>query len=410
MVLVNNGFLSLPGNYLFSEIARKVESYKNLHPDADLIRMGIGDVTRPLAKAVTDAMHEAVSDMSVAETFKGYGPEQGYGFLIEKIIENDFVQRGIEIAPDEVFISDGCKSDMGNIGDLFARENTVAVTDPVYPVYVDSNVMGGRAGSLLKSGKWNNIIYLPCTAENGFIPDLPESPVDIIYLCFPNNPTGTTLKKNELKKWVDYALEAGSLILFDAAYEAFISEEDVPHSIYEIEGAKNCAIEFRSFSKSAGFTGIRCGYTVVPKNITAGSASHGKGNLNSLWRRRQATKFNGVSYVTQKAAEAVYSDEGRKQCKDNIDYYMENAAIIRDCLKSVGLEVFGGINAPYIWFRTPGKRDSWGFFERMLSEIQVIGTPGVGFGPSGEGYMRLTAFGSKEDTVVAMSRFKSWNI
>ena len=298
---------------------------------------------------------------------------------------------------------------MGNIGGLFSRDNVIAVTDPVYPVYVDTNVMEGRAGNLLESGQWSNIVYLPCTADNGFVPSLPEKPVDIIYLCFPNNPTGTTLTRTQLKKWVDFALNTGALILFDAAYEAFISEEDVPHSIYEIEGATQCAIEFRSFSKTAGFTGVRCGYTVVPKTVTAFSKTTGKAVLNGMWNRRQTTKFNGVSYITQRAAEAVYSPEGRKQCMENIAYYMENASIIREALKGIGFEVFGGINAPYIWFRTPSKEDSWHFFNRMLTEINVIGTPGVGFGPSGEGYIRLTAFGSKEDTQTAMKRFQSWN-
>ncbi|MDP4277547.1 MAG: LL-diaminopimelate aminotransferase [Bacteroidota bacterium] len=409
MALVNEQFLSLPGSYLFSEINRKVVEYKSLHTEASLIRMGIGDVTKPLVKAVTDAMHQAVNEMAAAETFRGYGPEQGYRFLTEKIIEHEFASKGINLSPDEVFVSDGCKSDMGNIGGLFSRDNVIAVTDPVYPVYVDTNVMEGRAGNLLESGQWSNIVYLPCTADNGFVPSLPEKPVDIIYLCFPNNPTGTTLTRTQLKKWVDFALNTGALILFDAAYEAFISEEDVPHSIYEIEGATQCAIEFRSFSKTAGFTGVRCGYTVVPKTVTAFSKTTGNAVLNGMWNRRQTTKFNGVSYITQRAAEAVYSSEGRKQCMENIAYYMENASIIREALKGIGFEVFGGINAPYIWFRTPGKEDSWHFFNRMLTEINVIGTPGVGFGPSGEGYIRLTAFGSKEDTQTAMKRFQSWN-
>ena len=410
MALVNECFLSLPGNYLFSEINKKVNTFSLQHPDAKLIRMGIGDVTKPLAKAVIDAMHQAVVEMSDAKTFRGYGPEQGYRFLIEKIIEIDFRSRGVTVQPEEVFISDGCKSDMGNIGGLFAKENVVAVTDPVYPVYVDSNVMDGRGGGISTSGMWKNIVYLPCTKENGFIPALPEKPVDIIYLCFPNNPTGTTLTRPELKKWVDYALETGALILFDAAYEAFIAEKEVPHSIYEMEGAENCAIEFRSFSKTAGFTGIRCGYTVVPKKVAARTGSNKKVFLNALWNRRQTTKFNGVSYITQRAAEAVYSDEGMRQCKENIAYYMENAAIIRDGLKQIGLEAFGGINAPYIWFKTPENIDSWTFFDRMLRERHVIGTPGVGFGPSGEGCLRLTAFGSREDTIAAMERFQLWNI
>jgi len=410
MVLVNENFLSLPGNYLFSEINKKVMAFRSRYPDAELIRMGIGDVTRPLAKAVIDAMHQAVSEMSDENTFRGYGPEQGYDFLIKKIIENDFLPRGVNILPEEVFISDGCKSDMGNIGGLFDRENVVAVTDPVYPVYVDSNVMDGRAGQLQASGMWNKVVYLPCTAENGFIPALPDKPADIIYLCYPNNPTGTTLTKAELKKWVDYALETGSLVLFDAAYEAFIAEDTIPHSIYEIDGAKECAIEFRSFSKKAGFTGIRCGYTVVPKVLTVKSAANGKVCLNALWNRRQTTKFNGVSYITQRAAEAVYTPEGKKQCDENSAYYMKNAAIIRSGLKKIGFNVYGGVNAPYIWFSTPDNSGSWHFFDRMLREIHVIGTPGVGFGPSGEGYIRLTAFGSREDTIAAMKRFESWTL
>lgn len=410
MALVNENYLRLHGRYLFSEIARKVSVFKTIHPEAKLIPMGIGDVTKPLAGAVIDAMHQAVNEMSVAKTFRGYGPEQGYRFLVEKIIEFDFESRGIHLDPDEVFVSDGCKSDMGNIGGILANDNVVAVTDPVYPVYVDTNVMDGRSGLLNENGSWSNIVYLPCTAENDFIPALPERPVDIIYLCFPNNPTGTTLTKAELKQWVDFAVSTGALILFDAAYEAFITEKNVPHSIYEIEGAKQCAIEFRSFSKTAGFTGLRCGYTVVPKEVLTIARSGEKAALNALWNRRQTTKFNGVSYVTQKAAEAVFSPEGQKQCKENIAYYLENAAIIRNSLIGMGLGVFGGVNAPYIWFKTPEGLGSWKFFDRMLNETNVIGTPGVGFGPSGEGYLRLTAFGSREDTLEAMIRLKNWNL
>lgn len=410
MALVNENYLKLNGRYLFSEVARKVNLYKSAHPDAKVISMGIGDVTRPLAKAVVCAMHKAVDEMSVAETFRGYGPEQGYRFLVEKIIESDFEPRGIHLDTDEVFVSDGCKSDMGNIGGLIATDNVIAVTDPVYPVYVDTNVMDGRSGNLSENGEWSNIIYLPCTAENKFIPALPEKPVDIVYLCFPNNPTGTTLTSKELKKWVDFALKTGTLIFFDAAYEAFITEKDVPHSIYEIPGAKKCAIEFRSFSKTAGFTGLRCGYTVVPKEVTAGTRSGERIALNALWNRRQTTKFNGVSYVTQRAAEAVYSPEGRAQCSENIAYYLENASIIRKSLVQMGLTVFGGINAPYIWFKTPNNIDSWAFFDRMLSETNLVGTPGVGFGPSGEGYVRLTAFGSRENTLEAINRFQNWKL
>jgi len=410
MVLVNENFLRLQGRYLFSEIAGKVKSFRSSHPEAKLISMGIGDVTKPLAGAVVEAMHQAVDEMATAKTFRGYGPEQGYRFLVEKIIAGDFEPRGVHLDTDEVFVSDGCKSDMGNIGGILAKDCLVAVTDPVYPVYVDTNVMDGRSGLINEDGAWSNIVYLPCTAENKFVPALPETPVDIIYLCFPNNPTGTTLTKDELKVWVDYALNTGALILFDAAYEAFITEKDVPHSIYEIEGAKDCAIEFRSFSKTAGFTGLRCGYTVVPKSVTAKTTTGEIVSLNALWNRRQTTKFNGVSYVTQKAAEAVYSKEGRAQCSENIAGYLENAALVRQSLTSLGLEVFGGVNAPYIWFKTPGGVDSWKFFDRMLNEINVIGTPGVGFGPSGEGYIRLTAFGSREETIEAMARFRNWVI
>lgn len=408
MALVNENYLRLPGRYLFSEIAAKVNAFKTGHPDVKLISMGIGDVTRPLTGAVIEAMHRAVNEMASAATFRGYGPEQGYRFLVEKIIENDFIPRGVKLEPDEVFVSDGCKSDMGNIGGILSADNIIAVTDPVYPVYVDTNVMDGRSGVMNENGEWSHIVYLPCTAENGFIPGLPEKKADIIYLCFPNNPTGTTLTKDQLKVWVDYALNTGSLILFDAAYEAFITEEDVPHSIYEIEGAKTCAIEFRSFSKTAGFTGLRCGYTVVPKEVRARTENGEKVALNPLWNRRQTTKFNGVSYVTQKAAEAVYSSEGLVQSRENIAYYLENASLVRQCLSGMGLEVFGGVNAPYIWFKTPQGIESWKFFDRMLNEVHVVGTPGVGFGPSGEGYLRLTAFGSRENTLEALDRFRSW--
>ena len=410
MAFINDNYLKLQGRYLFSEIARKVSDFRIANPEAKLIPMGIGDVTKPLTPAVIKAMHLAVDEMASASTFRGYGPEQGYRFLAEKIIENDFAPRGVHLAPDEVFISDGCKSDMGNIGGILSVNNKIAVTDPVYPVYVDTNVMDGRSGELSESGNWSNIVYLPCTAENDFIPAFPSEPVDIIYLCFPNNPTGTTLTKSQLKEWVDYAIRTGALILYDAAYEAFITESDVPHSIYEIDGAKKCAIEFRSFSKTAGFTGMRCGYTIVPKEVTAKTEGGMVTALNPLWNRRQTTKFNGVSYVTQRAAEAVYSAEGKAESASNIAGYLENASIIRESLLKLGWEVFGGVNAPYIWFKTPMGLDSWSFFDRLLSETQVIGTPGVGFGPSGEGYFRLTAFGSKEATIEAMERLKNWNI
>ncbi len=410
MALVNDNFLKLPGNYLFSDIAKKVNAFKVVHPEAKLIRLGIGDVTRPLAPAVINALHSAVDEMASEETFRGYGPEQGYRFLIDTIIKNDFEPRGIKLDPDEVFISDGAKSDTGNIGDILRHDNRVAVTDPVYPVYVDSNVMGVRAGDLQIDGRWSNIVYIPCTAENNFTPELPEKRVDMIYLCYPNNPTGTVLNKKQLKKWVDYALENEVLILFDAAYEAFIRDEDVPHSIYEIKGAKQCAIEFRSFSKTAGFTGLRCGYTVVPKELMGRTPDGQKVSLNGLWNRRQCTKFNGTAYIIQKAAEAVYSPEGKAQVKATIDYYMENAKLIREGLEATGLQIFGGTNAPYIWLKTPKDVTSWKFFERLLYECHVVGTPGVGFGPSGEGYFRLTAFGNRENTQEAIERIKNWKI
>lgn len=406
MALVNESFLKLPGSYLFSDIAKKVNMFKVTHPDAQLIRLGIGDVTRPLPPACIEAMHKAVDEMAKAETFRGYGPEQGYDFLINAIIRNDFEARGVSLDPSEVFVSDGAKSDTGNIGDILHRDNSIAVTDPVYPVYVDSNVMSGRAGELQESGYWNNITYLPCTAENDFQPELPNHRVDVIYLCCPNNPTGTTLTKRQLKKWVDYALANDSIIMFDAAYEAFIREDKIPHSIYEIEGAKKCAIEFRSFSKTAGFTGVRCGYTVVPKEVTATTIDGTKVSLNALWNRRQCTKFNGTSYITQRAAEAVYTEEGKKQIKDTIDYYLENARIMREGLSEAGLKVFGGVNSPYLWLKTPDGVGSWKFFDELLNRVHIVGTPGAGFGPSGEGYLRLTAFGERDNCIKAMKRIR----
>lgn len=406
MALVNESFLKLPGSYLFSDIAKKVNMFKVTHPDAQLIRLGIGDVTRPLPPACIKAMHKAVDEMAKAETFRGYGPEQGYDFLINAIIRNDFETRGVSLDPTEVFVSDGAKSDTGNIGDILHRDNSIAVTDPVYPVYVDSNVMSGRAGELQESGYWNNITYLPCTAENDFQPELPNHRVDVIYLCCPNNPTGTTLTKRQLKKWVDYALANDSIIMFDAAYEAFIREDKIPHSIYEIEGAKKCAIEFRSFSKTAGFTGVRCGYTVVPKEVTATTIDGTKVSLNALWNRRQCTKFNGTSYITQRAAEAVYTEEGKKQIKDTIDYYLENARIMREGLSEAGLKVFGGVNSPYLWLKTPDGVGSWKFFDELLNRVHIVGTPGAGFGPSGEGYLRLTAFGERDNCIEAMKRIR----
>ncbi|MBO7628300.1 MAG: LL-diaminopimelate aminotransferase [Paludibacteraceae bacterium] len=404
MVAINDNFQKLPGSYLFSEIAKRVALYKESNPSAKIIRMGIGDVTLPLCDAVIKAMHKAVDEMADPSTFHGYGPEQGYKFLIDTIIKNDFEPRGVSLDSDEIFISDGAKSDTGNIGDILGLGNVVAVTDPVYPVYVDTNVMAGRAGDLLADGRWSRIVYLPCTAENGFVPELPKQKVDVIYLCFPNNPTGTTLTKTQLTEWVKYALANDALILFDAAYEAFIQEDDVPHSIYEIEGAKRCAIEFRSFSKTAGFTGTRCGFTVIPKDVTAVGMNGEKVQLNRLWNRRQCTKFNGTAYVIQRAAEAVYSEEGKIQVKDTIDYYMTNAKIIRNGLEAAGYTVFGGKNSPYVWAKTPDGMDSWAFFDYLLKEKNIVATPGVGFGVSGEGYIRFSALGDKDATIEAMKR------
>lgn len=408
MALINDNFIKLPGSYLFSDIAKKVNAFKNEHPDKNLIRLGIGDVTRPIAQACIEAMHRATDELSHLASFHGYGPEQGYDFLIEAIIKNDFEPRGIKLSNHEVFINDGAKSDTGNIGDIFNKDNRIAVTDPVYPVYVDSNVMAGRAGILNKNGCWSDITYLPCTEENNFIPSLPSKQVDIIYLCYPNNPTGTTLTKAELKKWVDYAIANNSIIFFDAAYEAFIREDDVPHSIYEIEGARKCAIEFRSFSKTAGFTGVRCGYTIIPDEVTAKDCNGEDIQLNKLWLRRQCTKFNGTSYVTQRAAEAIYSEDGKEQVKANIDYYMENARIMREGLQKVGMNVYGGCNSPYLWLKTPAGYSSWQFFDKLLNDANVVGTPGVGFGPSGEGFLRLTAFGRREDCIEAMHRIEKY--
>ncbi|MFZ5942643.1 MAG: LL-diaminopimelate aminotransferase [Bacillota bacterium] len=405
MAKINENYLKLQGSYLFAEIGRRVAQFKKENPDANIIRLGIGDVTRPLVPEVINSLHSAVDEMSMAETFRGYGPEQGYEFLIEKIIEHDFKPRGVALDIDEVFVSDGSKCDVGNIQEIFGLDNVVAITDPVYPVYLDTNVMAGRTG-IYKDGKYENIVYLPCNAENGFVPQLPREKVDMIYLCLPNNPTGTTLTKDELQKWVDYAKDNNSIILFDAAYESFIQEEDVPHSIFEIPGAKDVAIEFRSFSKTAGFTGTRCAYTVVPKTVMAYTESGEAHQLNKLWNRRHTTKFNGVPYVIQKAAEAVYSPEGKKQIKETIDYYMTNAKIIREGLQSIGLEVFGGVNAPYIWLKTPNNMDSWEFFDTLLTKAHIVGTPGTGFGPSGAGYFRLTAFGTKENTQQAIERIK----
>lgn len=408
MALMNENYLKLPGSYLFSEIARRVNQFKSENPDADLIRLGIGDVTRPLPPVVIEAMKKAVDEMGKAETFRGYGPEQGYDFLIEKIIENDYRPRGVNFGLDEVFVSDGAKSDTANFQELFGTSNIMAVTDPVYPVYVDSNVMAGRTGMFdAEKGQYGSIVYLPCIEENGMKPSLPTSRVDMIYLCFPNNPTGMTLTKDELKKWVDYARENKSIILYDSAYEAYIREDDVSHSIYEVEGAREVAVEFRSFSKTAGFTGTRCAYTVVPKEVQVYDSTGQAHSLNKLWLRRQTTKFNGASYPIQVGAAAIYTEEGKKQVKETIDYYMENARIIREGLREAGYTIFGGINAPYVWMKTPDNMGSWEFFDKLMKEANVIGTPGAGFGASGEGYFRLTAFGTRENTEKAIERIRT---
>ena len=407
MALVNEHFLKLQSNYLFSDIAKKVNSFKITHPKQKIIRMGIGDVTQPLAPAVIEAMHKAVDEMASKETFHGYGPEQGYPFLIDAIIKNDYESIGVSLEPSEVFISDGAKSDCGNIGDLLRHDNSIGVTDPVYPVYIDSNVMSGRTGTW-ENGIWSDVVYIPCTAENQFVPELPSRRVDIIYLCYPNNPTGTTLTKEELKKWVNYALANDAIIMYDSAYEAYIQDPTIPHSIYEIKGAKKVAIEFRSFSKTAGFTGVRCGYTVIPKEVSATTLKGERVFLNKLWHRRQCTKFNGTSYITQRGAEAVYSPEGKKQIRQTINYYMNNAKLMKEGLEACGLQVYGGTNAPYLWVKTPDVLSSWKFVENLLYEVFIVSTPGVGFGPSGEGYLRLTAFGDHDDTIEAIQRIQHW--
>ncbi len=405
MLTLNSNFLKLQKNYLFVDIAQRVAKYKSENPDAPVIRLGIGDVTRPLAPAVIEALHKAVDEQAKSETFRGYGPEQGYDFLRQAIADNVFQPRGVEIGIDEIFINDGAKSDTGNFGDILGRDNTVLITDPVYPVYIDSNVMAGRAGDFA-DGRWSNIAYAPCTAENNFTPALPTQAPDMIYLCYPNNPTGTVLRRQELQKWVDYALANDALILYDAAYAAYIRHDDVPRSIYEIPGAKKCAVEFHSYSKTAGFTGLRCGFTVVPKDVVARTATGEKVQLNPLWNRRQCTKFNGTPYVVQRAAAAIYTPEGKRQVQETIDYYMENARIMREALTEKGLKVFGGEDAPYIWFRVPEGMTSWGYWEELLHKYNIVSTPGVGFGPSGEGYIRLTAFGTREDCVEAMRRLR----
>ena len=408
MIKINENFLELQESYLFATIAKKVAEYSKENPDKKIIKLGIGDVTRPIPDAVLEAMHKAVDEQAHSETFRGYGPEQGYDFLREKIKEYDYKTRGVDIDISEIFVSDGAKCDCGNIVDIFAKDNKVAITDPVYPVYLDTNVMAGRSGKYDKeSGKYKNIVYIPATSENNFVPQLPKEKVDMIYLCYPNNPTGTTLTKVQLVEWVKYAKENKAIILFDAAYEAFISDEDVPHTIYEIEGAKEVAIEFRSYSKTAGFTGIRCAYIIIPKELKGYTESGEEVELNKLWNRRHCTKFNGVSYVTQRAAEAIYTDEGKRQVRENINYYKENSKIIKQGLEEAGYTVYGGTNSPYVWLKLPDGMKSWDFFDKLLSEANVVGTPGVGFGPSGEGYFRLTGFGTKENTKEAIERIKN---
>jgi len=404
VVQVNENYLKLKAGYLFPEIAKRVKIYSQSNKSAEIIKLGIGDVTEPLPKACIEAMSKALDEMGTTDGFKGYGPEQGYSWLREKISEHDFISRGCQISPEEIFVSDGSKCDSSNILDILGKDNSIAVTDPVYPVYVDSNVMTGRTGDSLKNGTYQGLTYLAINEGNNFLPKLPEKKVDILYLCFPNNPTGATINKTELKKWVDYALQNKSLILFDAAYEAFIQDNDIPHSIYEIEGAKDCAIEFRSFSKNAGFTGVRCAYTVIPKNLKGLSSTNEEIDLWPLWNRRQSTKFNGVSYVVQKGAEAVYSQEGKKQVRGLIDFYMENAKIMKNKLQNSGYKVYGGDNAPYIWIKVPDQMTSWDFFDFLLQKVSVVGTPGSGFGLAGEGYFRLSAFNSRSNVLDAMER------
>ncbi len=404
MVQVNENYLKLKAGYLFPEIAKRVKMYSQSNKSAEIIKLGIGDVTEPLPKACIEAMGKALDEMGTIDGFRGYGPEQGYSWLREKISENDFISRGCQISPEEIFVSDGSKCDSSNILDILGKDNSIAVTDPVYPVYVDSNVMTGRTGDSLENGTYQGLTYLAINEGNNFLPELPEKKVDILYLCFPNNPTGATINKAELKKWVDYALQNKSLILFDAAYEAFIQDNDIPHSIYEIEGAKDCAIEFRSFSKNAGFTGVRCAFTVIPKNLKGLSSKNEEIELWPLWNRRQSTKFNGVSYVVQKGAEAVYSLEGKKQVRGLIDFYMENAKIMKNKLQNSGYKVYGGDNAPYIWIKVPDQMTSWDFFDFLLQKVSVVGTPGSGFGLAGEGYFRLSAFNSRSNVLDAMER------
>lgn len=402
MFKINENYLKLPGSYLFSTIGKKVAAFTKDNPDKEIIRLGIGDVTQPLAPAIIEALHSAVDEMAHAETFHGYAPDLGYDFLREAIVKNDYEPRGCQITADEVFVSDGAKCDSSNIQEIFSADSKIAVCDPVYPVYVDSNVMAGRTGIYdAKTETWSDVIYMPCTAANDFVPELPKETPDLIYLCYPNNPTGATLTKNQLQEWVDYANKNGSVIIYDAAYEAYISQEDVPHSIYECTGARTCAIELRSFSKNAGFTGTRLGFTVIPKELKCGDVS-----LHALWARRHGTKYNGAPYIVQKAGEAVYSERGKAQLKEQVAYYMKNAAVIREGLAEAGYQVSGGIDAPYIWMQTPGGMSSWEFFDYLLEKANVVGTPGSGFGPSGEGCFRLTAFGTYENTLAAMDRIR----
>ncbi len=403
MFKLNDNYLKLPGSYLFSTIGKKVNAYSQAHPDKKIIRLGIGDVTQPLAPAIIKALHGAVDEMADAKTFRGYAPDLGYEFLRNAIADNDYKSRGCDIAADEIFVSDGAKSDSANIQEILSLDNKIAVCDPVYPVYVDSNVMAGRTGTYDAIAQtWSDVIYMPCNAENNFVPELPKETPDVIYLCYPNNPTGTTLTKEQLQVWVDYANKVRALIIYDAAYEAYISEDNVPHTIYECDGARNCAIELRSFSKNAGFTGVRLGFTVIPKDIKCGDVM-----LHSLWARRHGTKYNGAPYIVQRAGEAVYSVEGKAELKEQVAYYMKNAKTIKDGLASAGYTVFGGVNAPYIWLKTPDNMSSWDFFDYLLENVNIVGTPGSGFGPSGEGYFRLTAFGSYENTVEALERIKN---
>lgn len=408
MALVNEHFLKMPGNYLFADVARKVNAFKSAHKNVNVISLGTGDVTQPLAPAVIEALHKAADEMGRPETFRGYGPEQGYQFLREAIIKNDYLPRGIHLDLNEVFINDGAKSDTGNIQELIRWDNSIGVTDPIYPVYLDSNSMIGRSGVKDAHDRWSNVVYFPCTAENNFVPEIPNRRVDVVYLCYPNNPTGTVISKEELRKWVNYALHNDALIFYDAAYEAYIQDPDIPHSIYEIRGARKCAIEFRSYSKTAGFTGVRCGYTIVPEEVSAATLEGKRIELNPLWLRRQCTKFNGTSYLSQRAAEAIYTPEGKEQVRKTIAYYMQNAELMLKRFRTLGYEVYGGTNAPYVWMKTPHGMPSWRFFDEMLNRAHVVCTPGAGFGPSGEGYARFTAFGSHEQTEEALKRIERW--